>query len=743
MKTKTTLGQGRSFALSQLALGVGMAWSGLCAAQSEPVLVAAADAASGEMKTVVVSASRVEEDVDKVTGTVTVKTQKDIDRKKANNLNELLDDEVGVSVRTQAYRSQLAGAAAGRAGNEGVNIRGLEGDQVMLLVDGVGLPSSYSFGNGIAAGRGDYIDPEGYKRVEIVRGATSTQYGSSGLAGSVMFVTKEPEDYLKEGKTQHFGVKTGYSSADKSFLFSPTYAFEAGDTKGLVVVSQRRGEETDNMGSNSSKSTSRTEANTQSNRSDYVMGKLKQKINADHNLKFTVESIRREVNTDNLSAYGAVSAGATIYDDTSRDTITRTAAKLDWQFTPMNAWFDKLDMSVYAQTASVEQQSWQTRSTTARTRDAFYNEDGYGGSAQFERNWGDEVRHRLTYGADLRKAAYSMVANRGGDATTPLRYFPDTDGKFYGAFVQDDIAVGAVKITPGLRYDRYSYTPKATSTGAVTSYDELSDGAFSPKLGVSWDVQPDLTLYTLYTHGFRAPQAGQLNAAYSGTAGATTYVTMGNPNLKSEQSDSIEFGTRGKAESVKYSTAMFYGKYKDFITDRVDTGPCTYGGTAYDSCYQSQNLQSVTLMGLELRADWAINNQWRTTAAYAHILGKSTNNGADDYVATVDPDKLVATLQYSPSATWGTVGRMTAVDRKAGEPSGTLVAPGGYTVFDMTGWYQLNKSTSITAGLYNIFDKKYVRWSDVRSLSTAALAATVDAYTQTGRNFAINLIHNF
>jgi hemoglobin/transferrin/lactoferrin receptor protein len=736
MKTKTTLGTGRGFALSQLALGVGLAWSGVCAAQSEPVLMAAADAATnGEMKTVVVSASRVEEDADKVTGTVTVKTQKDIDRKKANNLNDLLDDEVGVSVRQQAYRSQLASAAAGRAGNEGVNIRGLEGDQVLLLVDGVSLPSAYTFGSTVAAGRGDYIDPEGYKRVELVRGATSTQYGSSGLAGSVMFVTKEPEDYLKDGKKQHFGVKTGYSSADKSFLFSPTYAFEAGDTKGLVVASQRRGEETDSMGTNSSKSTSRTEANPQSNRSDYVMGKLKQKVNADHSLKFTVESIRREINTDNLSAFGAVSGTATIYDDTSRDTITRTAAKLDWQFTPLNAWFDKLDLSVYAQTASTEQQSWQTRSSTARTRDAFYNEDTLGSSAQFERSWGDKIRHRLTYGADLRKSAYSMVVNRTGDATTPLSYFPDTDGKNYGAFAQDEIAMGAVKVTPGLRYDRYTLTPKATNTGSTTSYDELSDGAFSPKLGVSWDVQPDLTLYTLYTHGFRAPQAGQVNGSYSGSG----YMTIGNPNLKSEQSDSIEFGTRGKAESLKYSAAMFYGKYKDFITDLVDTGPCN--GVA--RCYQAQNLQSVTLMGLELRGDWAINNQWRTTAAYAHILGKSTNNGVDDYVATVDPDKVVATLQYSPSATWGTVGRMTAVDRKAGEPSGTLVAPGGYTVFDMTGWYQLNKSTSITAGLYNIFDKKYVRWSDVRALSTAALASTVDAYTQPGRNFAINLIHNF
>jgi hemoglobin/transferrin/lactoferrin receptor protein len=258
---------------------------------------------------------------------------------------------------------------------------------------------------------------------------------------------------------------------------------------------------------------------------------------------------------------------------------------------------------------------------------------------------------------------------------------------------------------------------------------------------VSWDVLSDLTLYSLYTHGFRAPQAGQVNGSFSNQG--QSYAYLGNSSLKSEQSDSIEFGTRGKTDSLKYSAAVFYGKYKDFISDSVNTGACTLYGIGYNSCYQAQNLQSVTLMGLELRGDWVLNSQWRTAAAYAHILGTSDNNGVKDYVATVDPDKVIATLQYSPSDAWGAVGRMTAVDRKAGEPADTTIAPGGYTVFDMTGWYQLNKSTSITAGLYNIFDKKYVRWSDVRALSTATLANTVDAYTQPGRNFAINLIHNF
>jgi hemoglobin/transferrin/lactoferrin receptor protein len=45
-------------------------------------------------------------------------------------------------------------------------------------------------------------------------------------------------------------------------------------------------------------------------------------------------------------------------------------------------------------------------------------------------------------------------------------------------------------------------------------------------------------------------------------------------------------------------------------------------------------------------------------------------------------------------------------------------------------------------GLYNLFDKKYVRWADVRDLAASA-SGTVDAYTQPGRNFTISLTHSF
>jgi hemoglobin/transferrin/lactoferrin receptor protein len=46
-------------------------------------------------------------------------------------------------------------------------------------------------------------------------------------------------------------------------------------------------------------------------------------------------------------------------------------------------------------------------------------------------------------------------------------------------------------------------------------------------------------------------------------------------------------------------------------------------------------------------------------------------------------------------------------------------------------------AATLRAGLFNITDKKYWWWSDVRGLTTPS--AVTDAYTQPGRNVGISL----
>ncbi len=715
-----------------------MAWgsAAVWAQVVEPVVLAQAPAA-GALKEVVVSSSRVEQDIDDVPATITSISAEKMKRENPVDLEGLVRDEVGVSVKALPYRGSMGGNI-GRGGNEGINIRGLEGDQVRLQIDGVSLPSSYNSGPNYAS-RGEYLDPEGYKRVEILRGASGTQYGSDGLAGTVSFVTKEPQDLLTLGNPTQFNLKTGYNSADNSWQFAPSFAFKGDTAQGLVLSSMRRGHETANMGSNDSANSNRTTANPLDTRSDYLLAKLLLSPDVTHQVKLTAESIRRETNAEVFSA-----RTATVADFDARDLVSRDLAKVDYRYAPSDAWFDVLTASLYSQRSQTRQYHYERNvSTNLRTRDTTYGENATGASLQMETNFGKDVTHRLVYGTEfVYKDVYSFKDGSNGSlaAFVPNKAFPDSDYLTFGAFVQDEVGIGKVAVTPGVRYDSFKLRPRndayysSNGTGEPT---ELSGSQVSPRLGAVWKIDPMATPFAQYAHGFRAPRPTDVNAAFSNPA--QFYTSVPNPDLKPETSDSLEVGLRGRDSARSYSVSAFHAQYQNFIYQQVVSGAGIAGNP---SVYKTINLPDVTISGFEARGDWTYARGWTASAAYAYTYGDSKNaNGTTTPLATIDPDKLILGLNYAQGAHWGAGTRVTAVNRKERPQSSTVGTPGGYTVADLTAWYQLSKATFVQAGIRNLFDKKYTQWADVRDV--AATSTIIDSYTQPGRNFTVSMTHSF
>ena len=64
--------------------------------------------------------------------------------------------------------------------------------------------------------------------------------------------------------------------------------------------------------------------------------------------------------------------------------------------------------------------------------------------------------------------------------------------------------------------------------------------------------------------------------------------------------------------------------------------------------------------------------------------------------------------------------------------------PSGYGTLDLLGYWQLTEEISVNGGLYNLTDKQYWQWGDVRGLSSTS--AGLGRYSQPGRYMAANLI---
>ncbi len=128
---------------------------------------------------VVVTANRSAQPIDRVGASVSVLTRAAIENAQRPAVSELLTQTPGVTYN----RNGPIGSPTG------VNIRGAEGHHTVAVIDGVKLndPSStqggFNFGNLLV---GDIA------RIEILRGAQSTLWGSQAIGGVVNIVTAEP-----------------------------------------------------------------------------------------------------------------------------------------------------------------------------------------------------------------------------------------------------------------------------------------------------------------------------------------------------------------------------------------------------------------------------------------------------------------------------------------------------------------------------------------------------------------------
>ncbi|WP_321855157.1 TonB-dependent hemoglobin/transferrin/lactoferrin family receptor [Paraburkholderia tropica] len=706
-------------------------------------------------------------DPSRTAATVSVITSDDIDENNAKDVKDALKYEPGVEVRRSVYRPAGITGSTGRAGNEGINIRGLEGNQVLLLEDGVPLPQSYAFGSG-SAGRGDYLNTDLYQRIEVLRGPTSALYGSDGLTGAVNFVTKDPSDLLAiYNKKTYFSLKAGYDSTDRSWGSTATAAFGGDVVQGMIALSGRHGHETDNKGDSNTLGASRSTPDplTYNNRS--ALGKLVFKLTPHDTLKLTAETLSNANSSDGLSQLGGAYtwSGYTANGYVTGNEVNSNRVQLDYDHRDAtNPYFQQLHASLYYRNASTRQTldisgANASGATSSRSRTNDYGDNILGGSVVADSAFNTGVlQHKLTYGFDASVSHYSTASSAGSEWTSNAdgypEAFPKTTQTSLGAFVQDEIRWNKLSVVPGVRFDYYDMTPHPDATyesmsASSTKPTSTSTGnAVSPRLAILYEVSPAFVPYVQYAHGFRAPSAYQVNSFYNpaGSYGLY-YQQVGNPNLKPETSNSVEVGLRGKLGvghgQANYSAAAFAGRYSNFIDSKVVGGSLTSATNPYTVQYV--NYSKASIQGLEGKADWYVNDALEVKGGFAWIHGTETKDGVTSGLDTVPPLAVVLGVKYAPTERWFASADLTYNSRKSKSQmsSSSYFATPSYTILDLHAGVNITRHVSVTAGINNVFDRKYWIWNDVRGLADSDGAAKIDAYTAPGRNFNVAMKIDF
>lgn len=726
---------------TQRALALSMAWGLAPSVAHTQEAPPSADEAV-RLQEVTVTSTRTERRVDKVPNTVTVTPAAKIEQEGARDIKDVLRDELDITVRAAPTRFTAAGAATGRAGNEGINIRGLEGNQVLMMVDGIRVPNSFSFGS-FATGRGDFLDVDGIKTVEVLRGPASTQFGSDGLAGAVSFRTLDPGDLLKRGQPIGGFARSSYASIDHSWSNTLGVAGTNEQWQGMLLGSYRQGNEVGNKGGNDAQNVNRTTPNPVDYSNRYLLGKAFLAVDPTQQIGLTFETQNRKQNTEVYSARAVppLTSTSTLDLDT-RDQIDRNRVSLEHRFNDLNAqWVQRAETRFYWQDAKVSQFATEDRNTAAdRTRDNSYNTKVAGVSTLLESNLSGFLHQRLTYGVDWSKAEITGVRDgtvAPSGETFPTKPFPDTTYTLGGAFVQSEIEAGKFSIIPGLRFDHYNLSPSSAGYVGGTAV-ALSGQAVTPRLGVVWQLGTMFAPYGQLARGFRAPTPDQVNNGFTNLASG--YTSIGNANLKAENADSIEIGFRGKIESVRYSVAAFDNRYQDFISQQAVSGA---GTPANPTVFQYINIANAHIRGLEARAEWQMDKLWKANAGIAYSKGESEVNGVKTPLDTIQPLKAVLGLRYD-EALWGARANLVYSEGKDTSQISTTTAqfaPPSYTVLDLGFYWKLVRNLTVNANLNNVFDTNYWRWSDVSGLADGSTVK--DAYTAPGRNLQVSVRYDF
>ena len=663
---------------------------------------------------IVVSGSRFEQKLEDVTGSVTVITEQDIERQLAVDLQTMFK-----------YDPSISSTGSG-AGAQTLTVRGVGGNRVVFIKDGRRTNDGYAGGGGYLVGR-NYFDVAGVKQVEVAKGAASSLYGSDALGGIVVITTKDPSDYLADQQSL-VKVALGYQGQSNQVAADITAAKDLGDVAISAVYSHRDSEEVQNYVE---------DLPGYDARSDALLLKVEQKLDEKRTLKYTLDYFNQtteQVITPSIQE--------------TEDEDTNISFALDYDSDMATAIFDKwygqLSYSRY------EQQSDQI--SAARNyidyNDYGFEQDILGLKAVFSKEVkGENTEHEFVYGVDIdlydttRPRLKTRVLNDGTvDFTNEKqKAFPGADTSLVGVYMQDSIKFNETdwSLVAGIRYDYYALEAKKDALYADIELDDITESAFSPKLGVIYQVDDNLSWYGQYVRGFKIPPHDQ---AYQSHGVEPFYQILPNADLDPESSDSFEIGLRYASSDISVNLSTFYAAYDDFIETTIAGVEPTYIPNVNKTFYQYQNISETQISGVEAGIAMYVTDDILLEANVAYVDGE--NKDSDQPLTSISPlnGSILVSTEFG-NVNWTAAWRLAKAQSDVVlDTNGNKTTQGnGYGVVDLYANYQW-QAWQMNVGLLNLLDKEYVPFELIAGQSKGT---DFSQYSQPGRNVSARISYQF
>ncbi len=624
----------------------GFSYSAL-AVCSLAVLADDTDPSAQQLEPMVVSATRTETPIKQVGSAITVITAKDIADRRSNTVAEILRGVPGLDVQSNGGIGQPTS----------VFLRGANSGHTLVLIDGIEMNDPSSTSNAFF----NYSDlqVDNIERIEILRGAQSSVYGSDAIGGVINIITKRTQgkpQFRAEGQGGSYdSFKLGGGVDGGSDALNYGLSASRLETQGFSAADRRLGN-TERDGYRNSTVTSRLGAQPREN------------LDLDWNLRFQEGKAQFDdcggARCDDPNAFSV-----------NKQLFTRGQGRL------------KLFDGFWEQTFGIAYSL-----TDRRTVDLPDTVSPFGNRAASRNAFeGDKVKVNWQSNFNLHETNTAIlgVENEADRIVSASDRIGVKSANTTGYYLQDQISLwNRWFTTAGVRFDEHN------RVGGKVTWRITQVFAFD---------ETGTRLKGSYGTGFKAPSLYQLFAPPAG------FGPVGNPNLSPETSQSWDAGFEQSLWKQKagFGASYFNNVFNNLIDFRFGQGYLNIDlatAEGIESFFEIKPLE-----GLSLRGNYTYTRT-HDASTRARLFNRPTHKGSFDahyrFLQGADVNVnilLVGSRDFQDFSTFP--------ERR--------VALSGYALVNLAGSYDINRHLRLFARVDNLLDKNY---QEILGYGTSGLA---------------------
>jgi vitamin B12 transporter len=597
---------------------------------------------------VFVTSTRTETPLEQVTTSATIITAQDIENQRAETVLEVLRQVPGFDVVQSGSRGT----------GTSIFVRGAEADQVLVLIDGVEVNSTTAGAFNFA-----HLTTENIERIEIIRGAGGTLYGSQAIGGVINIITKRGRGPMEFGLSAEGG--NGWTHRQTLNLSGEVGKFGY-SLSGARIESDGFRPFNDDY------------------RNVAASGRLDYKFTEDALLKGIFRFNKTDVGLFNSNNF--VPGGR---DPNSREAVTQYLGKVEWEQRILKEWDYRIAGSIFKEHIKdsddpdpLEDCQFFGFPCDSRTRSRFRPQIS---SAEFQTNYRFGDWSTTTFGTEFKRRKASTSSSSDGVSLGEI----NKAIRNIGYYLQEQIKLlgDRLILIPGIRLDDHQTFGTEWSPSFSSSYLFRETGT-RVKAG--------------YAEAFKAPTLNEL--FFPAGFGCAAF---GNPDLGPEKSWELNAGVEQNlfGDRVTVGATFFHRE----VSDLISTGP-TPDPTDPAFCVRAENLGKARFDGVEWTMNIKLLSFLALGANYTY-LDWDTQDGRlsrrPRHRGSLNLNYFYDRFRLNFDA--HLIGKRDDID----SVTGSNIKKGGYARFDLAGSYQLPvkitlvKDVTVFGKIENLFNRKY------------------------------------